>query len=128
MSDMIAVVGEMPIPNAQRFIETLTNRNAFNGFYCFELEPTITTTKRGSPHNVRNFVANNDIVVGIFSTNTANLRLEIGGSDVLTMQTNGDKFTYLFDDTNFVYPKMLKYHDIKMDVDKKHFLQFNTPP
>jgi hypothetical protein len=73
-------------------------------------------------HNLRNFVDKDDIIVGIFSTNNTNIRLEIGGTRVLTLQTNKDKFTYLFDNINFVYPKMLKYNEIKMDIDEKILL------
>jgi hypothetical protein len=100
-------------------IDTLSNNNIL---YFVELEPLITETKKYMQHNLRNYVSNNNIIVGIFSIDDANINLEIGGRCVLNMQTNKNKFTYLFDNVNFLYPKMLKYHEIKMNVDKKIYL------
>lgn len=69
-----------------------------------------------------NNLVKNDIILGAFSPNRTNVRLQIGGQEVLNRQTDINKFFYFFDDINFLYPKSLKYHDINMFTDGKIFL------
>ncbi len=93
-------------------------------FYVIELYPTITNTKRLVAPYWSTLLGKNDIIVGIFSPKKTNVCLEIGGTEVVTMQTDKNNFTYLFDDKNFLCfgYKILKYHDTKMNLDKKILL------